>query len=162
MSRWEYQSEEDRFWSKVEMRGQDDCWPWTGSYKRDRRGRKTHGQFAVYQDGKTVATPRASRMAYKLAVADPGFLHVLHKCNNPACCNPAHLKLGTNYENVQDSIAAGTKTDPPNNGKLSRAIAEDIRRLRNLGISPRDLAMAYGVSYQSIWAICSGRAYRAE
>lgn len=160
MPRWEYLDEADRFWRKVDRRGDDECWPWLGSYKRNKRGEKSHGQFGIYRDGKTVATPRASRVAYRLTHGDPGELHVLHKCNNPGCCNPAHLYAGTNYDNVQDAIAAGTKTDPPNNGKLNEEKARVIRQLDKEGYSRGFIAEGFGVSYMTVWAVCTGRTYR--
>jgi hypothetical protein len=58
----------------------------------------------------------AHRVAYQLAtgttLADepklrPGSVCVLHTCDNPPCCNPAHLRLGTQGENVRDAAAKG-------------------------------------------------------
>jgi hypothetical protein len=88
----------ERFWSKVDRRGAEDCWPWTA--RRDGCG---YGTFKV--DGKTV---RASRQAWALTHGDLGAgQRVCHSCDNPPCCNPAHLWAGTQKDNVLDMVAKG-------------------------------------------------------
>jgi hypothetical protein len=83
---------ENRFWEKVDMQGPDDCWEWTASTDRDGYGKFKAGK--MYQ---------AHRIAYYLATnEDPGDLCVRHTCDNPPCCNPAHLRLGTNDDNAHD------------------------------------------------------------
>ncbi len=45
----------------------------------------------------------AHRLAYELAHGNPpGAALVLHSCDNPPCCNPAHLRPGTDAENCAD------------------------------------------------------------
>ena len=84
----------ERFWSRVERQGPHDCWPWTGS---------TTGGYGTLNLG---GHGRAHRLAYELAYgdlpsADSG-IYVLHRCDNPPCCNPAHLYLGTQAQNALD------------------------------------------------------------
>lgn len=69
------------------------CWPWLCSFDKDGYGRTS--LFGInYQ---------VHRVVYKIATGiDPGELIVRHKCDNPPCCNPAHLLLGTNADNVKD------------------------------------------------------------
>lgn len=89
----------ERFWAKVDKSaGANACWPWTAS-----RSPKGYGKFML--DG----TPRvASRLAWQLTFGpiEDGF-YVLHHCDNPSCCNPAHLWLGTKAENNADMIRKG-------------------------------------------------------
>jgi hypothetical protein len=93
-------SEEDReiFWSRVDRRGPDECWLWTGG--RDPKG---YGQF--YR-GRTKY--RANRAVLELLTGRPlGDLLSCHRCDNPPCCNPAHLFIGTISDNTRDAFLKG-------------------------------------------------------
>jgi|ERR1041385_1929703 len=83
-----------RFWTKVEKT--PTCWIWTGAQDR-------HG-YGYFHFGKRNEAVKAYRMAYELAVGPiPEGMHVLHRCDNPPCVNPAHLFIGTHRDNMQDS-----------------------------------------------------------
>lgn len=87
----------DRFWDNVDMSGGPDaCWPWA----RSRRGK---GYGSVKVNGRLRS---AHRVAYRLATGhDPVGLLVMHVCDNPPCCNPAHLSAGTASDNMRDMVA---------------------------------------------------------
>jgi len=99
-------SEWDRFWEKVDVSsGVGSCWPWTGA--RDPNG---YGRFAIGKD----RSDKASRIAFRLVHGSiPGGLYVLHDCDNPPCCNPAHLYAGTQRQNVHDAMRRGRHKPPP-------------------------------------------------
>lgn len=96
----------ERFWPKVNKAGPapehrpelGPCWEWTA-------GQAPHGYGAFAIGGREGAVG-AHRFAYELLVGPiPDGLSVLHHCDNPPCCNPAHLFLGTRAENMYDAIA---------------------------------------------------------
>lgn len=89
-----YGTREQRFWSKVDRRGPDECWPWLAA--------KSATRYGVFD--KT----RAHRVAYALTHGlIPEGRIVCHRCDNPPCCNPAHLWLGTPKDNTADMVAKG-------------------------------------------------------
>lgn len=84
----------ERFWSKVDIRSEAECWEWTGH-------RHLRGYGIFWFDGKNV---RANRMALLFSGNMPSNenLFALHSCDNPPCCNPSHLRWGTNRDNRDD------------------------------------------------------------
>lgn len=129
------------FWRKVERGAPNECWRWLGGLDRDGYGR------AFMHSKKYVA----HRLAYELAIKAPGKSLVLHSCDNPQCCNPAHLRLGTVQDNIRDKVRRRRTTAGTRNG---RAILteEDIGKMRR-NYSPEkrgdaaNAARAFGISH---------------
>lgn len=76
----------------------DDCWEWNGWRTADGYGQRIrHGR-----------RQRLHRVAYEWANGPiPSGLFVLHSCDNPPCVNPRHLRVGTNQENIRESVEKG-------------------------------------------------------
>lgn len=103
---------------------------------------------------------RAHRFAWTARHGDiPGGLHVLHKCDVPACINPDHLFLGTAADNASDKIAKGRQRTGVSLGekhgcaKLTDSQAAEILQTREIA---RIVAERYGVSRSTI-ALIRGR-----
>lgn len=98
----------ERFWLKVDRKGPNDCWPWLGSRLAIKPGQvAAYGQVKV-RDKNVLA----HRVALSLSgTVIPDDLDVLHTCDNPSCCNPAHLYCGDHTANMQDKVRRGRSPD---------------------------------------------------
>src|SRR5438105_15819938 len=86
----------DDFWAKVDKT--DGCWNWTGPLTE-------HGYARVMYHGQYV---RAHRLAFELAIGPiPVGMFICHHCDNRRCVNPTHLFVGTNQDNIRDSVSKG-------------------------------------------------------
>jgi HNH endonuclease len=131
---------EVRFWSLLDRRATSECWPWSGSRNSTGRG--------MFSCGKGKGTFLAPRILWLLVTGDdPGKKNVLHRCDHPWCCNPKHLWLGTQRQNVIDMIEKGRKWMPigekHGRAKLTDAAVRAIRRSRKNNYV---LAVDYGVT----------------
>ena len=96
---------EERFWEKVRILGPDECWEWQAA-----RTVKNYGRLSA---GRGVHL-KAHRVAFVLENGPvPDGNCVLHTCDNPSCCNPAHLFAGTFKDNTADMIEKGRWSRPP-------------------------------------------------
>jgi hypothetical protein len=87
-----------RFWAKVDYEDYNGCWQWNGAL--DRHG---YGQFKTES---RTSPKRSHRVAWELTHGlIPAGSSVLHDCDNPRCCNPSHLRLGTHEDNMADKRA---------------------------------------------------------
>ncbi len=135
-----------RFWAKVDRRGPDECWPWTGSTRR-----KGYGK--IRRPGADGGWVSAHHVAWELVHGPvPDGKQVLHRCDNPPCCNERHLFLGDNDANVADKVAKGRQCSGVRNGqaKLDETRVLAIRRRHTAGEGIKPLARAYGVSPRTV------------
>lgn len=111
--------DEARFWAKVARGEHDACWNWTACTT----GAKSLGWYGRF----ALRSRRyyAHRFAWCLARGFPleyltDELAILHTCDNPLCCNPSHLELGTQLDNIQDMIQKARHR----NGHTKNAVQE--------------------------------------
>lgn len=144
---------ERRFWPKVARLGDEDCWHWTA------KARHPFG-YGRMSFGRGVNL-KAHQIAWALKNGPiPDGKMICHSCDNPSCCNPSHLFLGTQAENMADAKCKGRMCPPPRhfgekhpNAKLLdsqvSAIANDMR-------PAAIVAMEYGVSAKTIYCMRRG------
>lgn len=100
-------TEQERFWSKVDVKSESDCWNW-------KKAIDTPGYGAFKINKKKM---NSHRVAWILTHGDiPNGLLVCHKCDNRLCCNPSHLFLGTYTDNNRDMITKGIIASGKRNG----------------------------------------------
>jgi hypothetical protein len=89
---------------------EDGCWRWLSG-----RSRKGYGRFGMNGEWKAH---RVMWELYNEQRIPPG-LHVLHSCNRPECIQPAHLRTGSNQDNVDDKVASGRQPRGEDNGQAT-------------------------------------------
>lgn len=145
----------DRFVARFKERMvsvESGCMEWTGERDRCGYGRMRFGNNQY---------KAAHRLAYQFFVGPiPEGMLVCHRCDNPPCCNPAHLFLGTAKDNSQDMLRKGREYRGRHNAKLSEEQAQEIRsryRPRESGQANRAaLATEYGISVAQVRRIALG------
>jgi hypothetical protein len=94
------EKDKERFWSKVDKSaGPNECWPWKSAAMKNR-----YGVFTLH--GKTQLAHRVSAILSGIYTTNAKPF-ICHKCDNPACCNPAHFFIGDSADNMADMRAKG-------------------------------------------------------
>lgn len=156
-----------RFWPKINLGDDLECWEWTA------RTLNGYGSIAI-KTGPNRWTPTyAHRIAWTIAFGQiPDGLCVCHNCptgDNPRCCNPAHLWLGTRAENSADmkdkGRASGARVPLSGERNPASKVRErdvcDIRdRFARGGETKQSIANSFGITRQAIFHIVTGRNWR--
>lgn len=152
---------QERFWSKVDKSaGPDGCWIWRGAIKPNGYGKVSIGA------AKASRWYYTHRIAYAMHnVTDPADLFVCHHCDNPVCCNPSHLFLGTDQDNKTDMVRKGRQGAARGvesaNAKFAPVEVLSIReRYANGGVTCLEIAVEYGVDETTISGLVRGETYK--
>jgi hypothetical protein len=136
------------FWAKVFK--SDGCWLWVGNI-----GSTGYGKFMYH---------RKHWSAHKLAyyfTCGPVAENVIHchSCDNPSCCRPSHIFLGTQQDNMDDMVSKGRSLygEKHRNVKLTEA---SVIKIKHSQLHPRMLSSEYGVSVCTIRDIIAGRTWK--
>ncbi len=146
-----------RFNDRVAVSGPDDCWEWTG--RRDPNGYgRLDARLIFGQRARPYLAHRISYMLTNGPISEQ--LSVCHKCDNPPCCNPNHLFLGTQTENNADMDSKGRRTLPKvrrgSDINTSRLSEHQVLEILASKLSNKELAGKYGVSGTAIGKIRKG------
>jgi hypothetical protein len=161
---------EERVWAKVERRDPTECWPWTDTLTDDGYGRIRVGTQRI----------GAHRAMWTITHGEiENGLVVCHHCDNPRCCNPGHLFLGTPGDNARDKVSKGRQRNPTGDAhgtrtmphrvsrgenrpqsKLTEADVKEIRARYGDGESFANLARKYGVTPSVIAKVARREGWR--
>lgn len=137
------------FEAKIDRSGA--CWLWTAS-KASRGG---YGIFTIgLKSRKTNRTVIAHRLAWLIenpfdALSPDDF--ICHKCDNPPCCRPDHLFVGTQADNIRDMVAKGRdRAGVGERNGQSKLTEDDVRAIRASDETVLVLAARHGVSISTI------------
>lgn len=152
-----YTSVDRRLYSQLATQGE--CLVWTGSCTRFGYGHMQVGGVLTV----------VHRVVWEREVGHiPEGMFVLHKCDNPPCCRPDHLFLGTKKDNAVDMVnkgrlkTPGLRGDNHPNSKLTKEKVYEIRKHLQEGVTQRELSRRYGVSWSAIHQIHKGRIWKEE
>ena len=152
----------EQLWRRVDIKGVDDCWPWTGKVNDS-----GYGSFTVSGDARG-----AHVWAFMLATGTVDPDRVMHTCDNRRCCNPNHLFEGSSSDNAKDCWQKGRNFYQRNpearprgtthaNAKLTAAQVSAIRTSYSTGMYRQvDLAKRYKVSQRVISLIVRRESYK--
>lgn len=141
-------SNEQRFWVKVNRGDDDECWEWQAA--------SVNGYGSFYTPDRHF---QAHRFSYKLKVEDPGDEYVLHTCDNPSFVNPEHLYLGDQQDNLNDAVSRGRTASREEHGvsKLTIKEVSHIKwKLENTNLTHAEIAEKYSIGKGNISPISRG------
>jgi hypothetical protein len=154
----------DNFHARAEINLVTGCWIWTGGHKGNYKGKKDYGIFGnTEKTGKKYQT--AHRVSWLIHYGEiPDDMMVCHKCDNPRCCNPTHLFLGTQLDNMADMVQKGRHKYPTgtqvHTNRLSENDVFSIRACLSSGESIKKISKKFNVSDTTIRYIESGKSWK--
>lgn len=134
-------------YSADQLAGPEACWTWTGTKDRDGygliAGKRVQRIVMHHLTGKAVAPAKV----------------VMHSCDNPSCCNPRHLSIGTQRANIADRVRKDRSANGEQNGR-ARLTKEAAKAIRRSSESMAAESRKHGVSKWTIRDIRTKRTWR--
>ena len=156
MSRWKNRTDLERFEEKVVPVTESGCWVWIGA-GQDRYGSFYLPNYPVKMSKDMVSAHKAALFLYKGVVPEEDKV-VLHSCDNGFCCNPNHLKVDTQYENMQDMTRK--RRYKISKQKLSEDEVLLAINMRAEGYSVRELSKIFGISEGQMSRVSRGLTHK--
>ena len=155
---------EERLWKYIDKRGARDCWPWIGK-------QRTAGYGSLGAGGRDAGRVLAHRAVWEIVngpIPERDDLHhgwvVMHTCDNRLCCNPRHLRLGTQSENVRDMDRKGRRRvySPPGSKRPQAKHTEKqiAAFLRDKNGTIKERAARHGVTLGVAKMVLYGKRWR--
>lgn len=154
-----------RFGMSYEVDFETMCWNWMGTLNRG--AKKQYGSIKV--DGKSISAHRFSWEFYNNSKVPNGMV-VMHKCDNPKCVNPMHLRVGTHEENMMDMLSKNRQAKGNDfvNRKPAKGSKNGLAKLTELQAmeifkdtrSQREIGLQYGVSQTVVHNIKSKKTWK--
>lgn len=142
-------------YANIAIDEQTKCWNWTGNLFAG-----GYGAFKCKAiTSRQINASRASWILHFGPISKSEF--VCHHCDNRACCNPAHLFLGSAKDNMEDCKEKGriNKGEDRPQHKLTEEDVRTIRRLRQEGYAWRGLAAKFGVARTCVVSAATGKTW---
>ena len=134
------------------LRPNGECLEWTLSKSWD-----GYGQTKAWGRNR-----RSHRVALELEGIDTSGKLVLHSCDNRLCCNPKHLRVGTQADNMRDMVERKRSNQTGkhnNNSKLTEQEVIKIKDMIKQGYGNKDIARNFCVTPMLISQIRHNRAW---
>lgn len=146
----------EKLWARTDKTSSPHgCWIVSGTVVHS-------GHVQIKRKAEGLPAVRAHRLAWELLRGPvPEGLSVLHNCpggDNPRCVNPAHLWLGSQAENVHDSIRKG-RYNTFGIQKLNAAQVREIRGLLARGLRHKDIAARFGIARNTVTGIAARKSW---
>lgn len=150
------------FWSGVSISDPDKCWEWQGARFDSGYGRVGFGYLNRY-----FQLRYCHRIAYAFAHRKIPKLNILHSCDNPPCCNPNHLREGTQADNIRDlmerhydswyeKLVQGRQRSTTRPIKYNQAQVKEWKRLRDKGLTFDAISSRTNTPLRTICAVLAG------
>ena len=144
----------ERFNSGV--RKTDSCWLWLLSKDKD-----GYGMFRGDVAGLMYHKAHRFSYAYHTGEIVPKGAFVMHRCDNPSCVNPDHLKIGTPLDNTADMIGKGRRMDMRSHAeKVAKLTPEQVRAILPDRREYADIAKDYGVVKAAIYLVKNRKTHK--
>jgi hypothetical protein len=132
-----------KLFAKVKRVETSDCWLWGG--------RTTQKGYGHMDNGRKVIIVHRFMYEQLHGITLTSEEHVLHSCDTPHCCNPSHLRVGTNQENILDKLERDRSGK-----KLNIQKVREIKMLLKQRKTHKEIAVLYGVNQSNITRISTG------